>query len=119
MATAVKRKLSDSTDGTGILVVATATAGTDLHTAVAGQVAGTFDEVWLWAVNTHTEDVDLTIEYGGVTSPKDVIKVSIPFDSGLVLVCPGLILQNGIDVAAFASVASKVSIFGFINAITD
>ena len=119
MAKVLKRKLSDSTDGMGILVVATATAGTDLHTAVAGTTAGTFDEVWLWAVNTHTADVELTIEYGGVTSPKDVIVMTIPFDSGLVLVCPGLILQNAIDVAAFASVASVVSIFGFVNSITD
>jgi len=49
-----KRKLSGSTDGKPIKVVATATAGTTIHTAVAGTTAGTFDEIWLYAYNGHS-----------------------------------------------------------------
>ena len=119
MATAVKRKLSGSTDGRGIKVVATASAGTTIHTAVAGTTAGTFDEVWLYAYNSDTVDRLLTIEYGGTTAPDDNIKVTIAAQSGLVLVTPGLILQNGDVVKAFAAAANVVVIFGYVNAITD
>lgn len=119
MATAVKRKLSGSTDGKPVLVVATATAGTTIHTAVAGTTAGTFDEIWLWAYNGHTADVVLTIEWGGATVPDQNIVVTIPFKSGLVPVVPGFILQNGAVVKAFAGTANVITLNGFVNSITD
>ena len=119
MSTAVKRKLSGSTDGKPVLVVATATAGTTIHTAVAGTTAGTFDEIWLWAYNGHTAAVILTIEFGGATVPDQNIIVTLASKSGLVPVVPGLILQNGMVVKAFASQANLVTINGFVNAITD
>ena len=119
MAAAVKRKLSGSTDGKPIKVVATATAGTTIHTSVAGQVAGTYDEVWIWAYNGHTANVTLTIEFGGADVPDQNIVVTIPFKSGLVLVIPGLILQNAMVVKAFASIANVITLSGFVNSITD
>lgn len=119
MATVVKRKLSGSTDGMPVKVVATATAGTTIHTAVAGTTAGTFDEIWLYAYNGHTAAVELTIEYGGATVPDQNIKVSIPNKQGLFLVVPGLILQNGLVVKAFASVANVITLSGWVNTITD
>jgi hypothetical protein len=64
---AKKRLLSGSTDGKWIKVVATATAGTAIHTAVAGTTAGTYDEIWLRAQNNHTAAVNLTIEFGWAT----------------------------------------------------
>jgi hypothetical protein len=119
MATAVKRKLSGSTDGKAIKVTQTATAGDTIHTAVAGTTAGTFDEIWLWAYNGHTADVVLTLEFGGATVPDQNIVVTIPYKSGLVPVVPGLILQNGMVIKAFASVANVITLIGFVNAITD
>jgi len=119
MATAVKRKFSQSTNGRGIKVVATATAGTAIHTVVAGTTDGTYDEIWLWAYNSDTVDRLLTIEFGGTTAPDDHVKVTIQAQAGWVLVLPGLILQNGLGVAAFASAANVVAVQGFINAITD
>lgn len=119
MATAVKRKLSGSTDGRGIKVVATATAGTTIHTAVSGTTAGTFDEIWLYAYNSDTAAIQLTIEFGGTTVPDDNIVVTIPAQSGLVPIVPGFILQNGTVVKAFAGTANKIVLFGFVNAITD
>lgn len=119
MATAVKRKLSGSTDGRGIKVVATATAGTTIHTAVAGTTAGTFDEVWLFAYNSDTVSRLLTIEYGGATAPDDNIKITLAPQAGLVLIVPGLVLQNASVVRAFADAANVVTIQGFVNAITD
>ena len=119
MATALKRKLSGSTDGKAILVARTATAGDTIHTAVAGTTAGTFDEIWLWAYNGHTADVALTLEFGGATVPDQNIVVTLPYKSGLVPVVPGLILQNGMVVKAFAGTANVITLIGFVNAITD
>lgn len=119
MATAVKRKLSGSTDGKPIKVVQTATAGDTIHTAVAGTTVGTFDEIWLWAYNGHTAAVTLTIEFGGATVPDQNIIVTLTSKSGLVPIVPGLILQNGMVVKAFASVANVVTLSGFVNSITD
>lgn len=118
MATAVKRKLSGSTDGKPIKVVQTSTAGTAVHTAVAGTTAGTFDEIWLWAQNNHTANVLLTIEYGSADEENKII-LTVPFKSGLIPVCPGLPLQNAATVKAFAATANVISIHGFVNAITD
>ena len=119
MATAKKRILNGSTDGKPIKVVATATAGTLIHTAVAGQTAGTYDEIWLYAYNGHTADVVLTIEFGGATVPDQNIIVTVGFKSGLMLVVPGLILQNGLTVKAFAGTANVITLSGFVNTITD
>lgn len=119
MATAVKRKLSGSTDGRGIKVVATASAGTTIHTSVSGTTDGTYHELWLWAYNSDTVYRLLTIQQGGTTSPDDDIKVSIAPQAGLVLVVPGLILQNGAVVKAYADAANVVTIQGFVNSITD
>lgn len=119
MSQAVKRKLSGSTDGKPIKVVQTATAGDTIHTAVAGTTAGTFDEIWLYAYNGHTASVTLTIEFGGATVPDQNIILTLPAKSGLTLIVPGLILQNGMVVKAFASVANVITISGFVNAITD
>jgi len=106
-------------DGLGILVAATATAGTAIHTASA--TATTIDEVWLYAYNHHSASVLLTIEYGGVTSPKDVVTGSIAAASGLVLMVPGLVVQGNATpkiIRAFAATANKISIFGYVNRVT-
>lgn len=112
-----KNKLSGSTDGRMIKVAATGTPGTTIHTAVAGTTANTWDEIWLWAVNSDTSARKLTIEYGGTTSPDDTIELTIPAESGLFLVVPGLILDNGSVVKAFAASANVVLIAGYVNEI--
>jgi len=119
MATAVKRKLSGSAAGnSGIEITTTSTAGDLIHTAVAGTTAGTFDEIWLWAQNNHTADVLLTVEFSSHDHAQNII-LTVPFKSGLVPVVPGLILQNTLDVNAFAATANVITLFGFVNAITD
>lgn len=117
MASAIKTKLSASTDGKAVKVVATATTGTTIHTAVSGTTL--WDEIWLWAYNSHTASVDLTIEFGGTTNPDNRILQTISIKSGLVLIIPGLILQNGAVVTAYAGTANVVTLTGFINQITN
>ena len=106
-----KEPLSGSTSGRGIKVVATATAGTTIHT----QATGTWDEVWLWAVNSSTTDVKLTLEWGGVTSPDDLIEMTIPGEGGLYPIAPGLPIEDGVVVRAFAATANVVMIHGYVN----
>lgn len=110
-----KNKLSGSTNGRGVKVVATSSTGTTIHTAVAGTTANTWDEIWMWAVNSDTTARKLTIEFGSTSSPDDLIEVTIPAESGLFLVVPGLVLQNGTVVTAFCASANVVMIHGYVN----
>ena len=116
MATYSKQLLSSGTNGKNIKVVATATAGTDIHTAVSG--TSDMDEVWLYACNTDGSDRKLTLEFGGTTSPDDLVEVTIGAEAGWVLVCPGILLQNGLVVKAFAAAPNVVVINGYVNRIT-
>jgi hypothetical protein len=115
MATFSKLPLSGSTNGKAVLVAATATAGTVIHTAVTG--TSSFDEVWMYAVNTSTSSVKLTVEYGG-TIAADNIEITIPGESGLVLVIPGLFLNNAQVVRAFAATTNVISIHGYVNCVS-
>jgi hypothetical protein len=119
MAQVAKRKLSSSTSGRNIKVAATATPGTAVHTATTSTTDGTYDEVWLWAYNSDTVPRALTIEFGGTTSPDDLIKVTLPAASGgLVTIVPGMVLQNGLTIRAFAAAANVVVVNGYVNAIS-
>ena len=112
----IKQNLSSAPTGNrGIKVAATATPGTAIHTVVSGTNQGNYDECWLWAYNSHTADVELTIEFGGTTAPDDNIKVTVPYKAGLLLIVPGLVLQNGLAVKAFAGTANVIVIQGFVN----
>jgi hypothetical protein len=116
MATFTKTLLSGSTNGKGIKVVETATAGTLIHTAVSG--TSSLDEVWLYAHNTSASVVKLTLEWGGVAAPDDHIEVNVGVDgTGLILVAPGILLQNGLVIRAFAGTANVLNIFGYVNRI--
>ncbi len=110
-----KQFLSGSTNGRPIKVVATATPGTLVHTAVAG--TSSIDEVWIYCNNTDASDRKLTIEFGGVSAPDDLIEVDIPSESGPVLVVPGLPLQNGLAVRAFGAAGNVLIITGYVNRI--
>ena len=119
MATFSKQILSGSTDGKQIKVAATATAGTTIHTG--SSTATTFDEVWLYAVNTSATDVKLTIEWGGVSSPDDHIEYTVKAENGLYLIVSGLILKGNatpLVVRAFAATANVICVSGYVNRIT-
>ena len=119
MATFTKKKLSGSTDGMAIKVTGTSTAATvTVHTAVSGTTAGVFDEIWLYANNTSTSAVKLTLEWGTATAADGNIELTIAAEAGLVLVVPGLILQNAKVVKAFAGTADVILLSGFVNAIS-
>jgi len=117
MPTYSKVKLSGSTSGRPIKVVATATAGTTIHTTLG---TASTDEVYLYANNTDTVTRTLTIQWGGTTSPDDSIVVGIAAQSGIFLVIPGLILVDtgsALTIRAFADVTNIINITGYVNRI--
>jgi len=116
MATYAKQLLSGSTNGKGILVVATASAGTTIHTAVSG--TSDLDELWVYAVNSSDTDVKLTLEWGEATAPDGNIEQTVPAESGLMLLAPGLLLQNSLVLKAFAGTTNVIVIHGYANRIT-
>ena len=119
MSTFTKLVLSGSTDGRAIKVAATATPGTTIHTGSA--TATTHDEIWLYAMNTDTTARKLTIEWGGTSSPDDLIELTIPAESGLTLVAPGLLIKGNatpLIVTAFAATADVVTIHGYVNRVS-
>lgn len=118
MATYSKTILSGSTDGKGVLVAATATAGTLIHTGSA--TATTLHEVWLYAVNTSASDVKLTVEWGEATAPNGNIEYTVKAENGLYLIVPGLLIKgnaSALTVKAFAATASVVVVHGYVNVI--
>ena len=115
MATYSKELLSGSTQGKGILVTAPSTAGTLIHTAVTGTTD--LDEIWLYAVNTHSADIKLTLEWGEATEPNGNIEITVPAEEGLMLLVPGLLLQNGKTVKALAGTTNEIVIHGYVNKI--
>lgn len=120
MATYSKVHLSESDAGQPIKVAATSTPGTSVHTT--GISANDIDEVWIYANNTSNADEELTVEYGGATSPDNLIKITMEPSSGLVLILPGLILSgddsSGKTISAFSSNGNVINITGYINRIS-
>lgn len=120
MATFTKTILSGSTDGKGILIAATASAGTLIHTG--SSTATVLDEVWLYAQNTSTSSVKLTVEWGGVAAPNDHIELTVAPESGLILVAPGLLIKGNASAAlivrAFAATTNVVAVHGYVNRIS-
>lgn len=124
MPSAIRTNLSGSTDGKPIKINASSGAsGTLIHTATSNATPGAggiWDEIWLWAYNSGaTQPQQVTIEFGGTTSPDNEVKQQIPALSGAWLVCSGTILQNSKVVRAFASNANIVTISGFVNRVTN
>jgi len=108
---------SGSTQGKAVKIAATSTPGTTIHTT--GVSATTLDRLYMFAVNSDTVDRNLTIEFGGTTSPDNLIQVfPVPFKQGLVLVVDGLPLigngGSGLTVGAFASATNVIMVYAYI-----
>lgn len=119
MSVYTKVLLSGSTSGRPIKVTPTSSPGETIHTATA--TATEIDEIWLWAANTSAATVNLSVQWGGTTTPDDYICSAFPIEanSDAVLVAAGLVLTGGLLVKAFASVADVITVFGYVNRITQ
>ena len=118
MATFSKTILSGSTDGKGVKVAATATAGTLVHTGPTNTAH--LHEVWLYAVNSSASDVKLTIEWGEATAPDGNIEYTVKAENGLYLIVPGLLIKGNataLTVRAFAATTNVIVVHGYVNVI--
>lgn len=120
MATFSKVLLSGSTQGKAIKVAATASTGTTIH--ATGTSSSIQDEIWLYAYNSSTGPVTLTIQFGGTTAVDNDIKIDVPATSGLTLVVPGLVLTGtgaaANTVYAYAGTTNVITISGYVNRIS-
>lgn len=113
----VRTTLSGSTQGTGIKVSSTdATAqGEIVHIHGDTYNDSKFDEIYLYAHNSHSSSVTLTLQWGGLTDPDNIIDISIAAGSFLGVV-PGLSIGGSLTVSATASVTNKIVLYGYVLA---
>lgn len=116
MASFTKLPLSGSTNGKAILVSGTATGSANtIHTGATG--TATWDEVWIYANNTGAASVKLTIEWGETTAPNGNIEITVTGETGLMLVIPGLLIQNSLLIKAFAATTNVITLHGYVHRI--
>lgn len=111
-----KIPLSASTDFIPVLVAATAIgSGTLIHTA--GGAGPAFDELYVYVTNVDNAQRTLTLAYGGVTDPDNLMTktLQIPANSGPTPIITGIPVRNGLLLKAAADVANKLLITGFVN----
>lgn len=73
------------------------------------------------AATAASQNVRLTIQFGGVTAVDDDITYTMTNQNGLYLIAPGLVLKGAVtplEVRAFADVANTVVIHGYVNRIS-
>jgi hypothetical protein len=122
MATFTKVLLSGSSQGKAIKIAATTSGsnGTTIH--ATGTSSSIIDEIWLYAYNSSSSAVVLTIQWGGITAVDNEYKLSIPATSGLTLVVPGLVLTGDGTTAtttrAYAATTNVVTVSGYVNRIS-
>lgn len=119
MSTFSKKHISGSSGGRPIKVTATSSPGTNIHSTLTSSAA--IDEVWLYATNTSSSSVLLTLQWGSTTSPDDNIVASIPPQSTVTLIPGHAISGTGSaarTIGAFAGTANVINIFGYVNRIS-
>jgi len=109
-----REPISGSTHGRGIKLTGTATGSSvAIHTGQASAVLS--DVVTLYAMNSDTVVRRVSLEWGGTTSPDDIIVMDLPPKSGLVPLVVDLLIRNSLPCKAWADAANVVMIFGFVN----
>jgi hypothetical protein len=110
MAVFSKDFLSTSTNGKPITVTAISLGTAQLIHEVP---SNSKDELWLYAYNSNDTDYPITITIDGT----NYTELSVPSKSGVVLICPGQLLNTGMQVKAFSSITSAIYLSGWVNRI--
>ena len=125
MATFSKEYLSTSTLGEPTLITST-TAGSPTPIHVTGTSATVEDELWLYASNSHSADVELILFFGYATgsvptAPADTLYQTITTKAGMTLVIPGLVMTGSgsvtTSVAAYDVTGDVINVWGYVNRI--
>ena len=112
-----KLVLSGCVSGQPILVTATATPGTTIHTATSStSTLDSFDEIYIEAGAVTTTAATLCLQIGSPTYRGSEMFFNVPGKpSGLIRILDGHLLQNGLVVTATCSTASILNITGWVN----
>jgi hypothetical protein len=119
MASIIKKILTGSTDGLPITVSATTTDTTTIH-AITTATAN-IDEVWLYAYNSSSLTVTLTVVAGGATA-SGFFTQDIPGRDGFIQVMGGMTFQGNATsrtIVCGASTSMVVQLYGWVNRITQ
>ena len=132
MGTLSKELLSQSTYGKAVSITSTLLSSANcFHVAPSASTWGQphiMDEVWVYASNIGVDDASVTLLFGvsaemsGLSAghvASDAMVVTIPYQSGRVLIIDGRLLQGGLSAFAYASTESIVNLDGFVNRITN
>lgn len=108
--------LSAATNG-ATMTVDTTSAFSPMTVHTAGPGIYNWDDIWIWAANTDTISRTISLYFGAHSSVGDMAIGSYDLPPGgmPVLICPGLFLQNSGVVEAFASIANKINLTGYVN----
>ena len=126
MATFSKEYLSTSTLGEPTLMTST-TAGSPTPIHVTGTSGTVEDELWLYASNSHSADVEMILFFGYATgsvptAPADTLYQMITTKAGMTLVIPGLVVTGSgsatTSVSAYDVTGSVINVWGYVNRIT-
>jgi hypothetical protein len=107
----VRRELTGTSGGKGIKISST-NSGVEIHTHDSTFDQSQFDELHLWAYNSHSSSVTVTLQWGGTTSPDNLIPIALQPGSYLQIVC-GQHIGGDLAVNAVASVADKIIVYGY------
>lgn len=116
-----KLTLSGSTDGRGIKVAvkSSTSSGTLLHTGPS--VDTSYDEVWLYAMDSGEGSRKIVIQWGGITNPDDLYEYTMSAaETGLHLITSGLILRGNatpLEIRATCDPINQMIIYGYVNRI--
>ena len=110
MAVFSKNFLSSSTNGKPIAITAISLGSAQLIHQVP---ATSIDELWLYAYNSNDTDYPITITIDGT----NYTELSVPSKSGVVLICPGQLVNQTMQIKAFSSIASAIYLSGWVNRI--
>lgn len=112
----LRRVLSGSTNGAGIVVAANTAPGTLIHTATSA--SDEQDEVYLWGASDSTSNVNLSLVIGTTAIPLTV--QFGPKGEGLVQIDPGMPLTGGATIRAYSiDGAGAIVLYGIVNRIKD
>ena len=124
MATLTKHLLSEIEAISGRRFVITSTEASAANVFHVTPDAIGHDEMWVYAHNYGSSDVQISFMWGmtampstSATNVEDGVDITIPFKSGRALVFDGVLLPHSLSAAAYANVASSISIDGFVNRI--
>lgn len=104
---------STATSGEIVTIAGIDQAGATLiHTAQATTGDNNFDEIWLYAVNTSTTDVELSVLWDG-----KLIPINIQARQGFELIIPGMRINNAKEIKAFAGTTNVINVKCDVNRI--